>query len=404
MIQPSFFFFTLPFLGGNAYSFYGRYGEAIPPNIRPEAPFMDEVWQNVAVDHGQHNPASGKNYFVHQAGAYFRRKEVTRPFFSPTLAASCQNETGTNGVCMVASYGVQAHIPTTFASSVLYFTRYTNCGNGVIELTSLLYNHPKQFVRNHTLDHMNIPWGGVRTSTLPDMLVTNPNDLTDLTSLQPLPTFGAILSLPDTGGYTVFATAERKDEKFTLPLVIDKEPINDRAITNSTMEKSNVQCSIDTIASCSESLEASSCSSTTHTQEKAPLKLIVGGGGASQKSTQVIRIPLAPTVPVLEGYQFPLTFINVRTRRSIEVQTVEHWNDDGICLQTKATVDEINSVFVAGDEIIVEKRDRLGLAYIHGREPKSFIKYGVAGNLARDYTVFVSGTILQCFFFFWFCN
>lgn len=386
------------------YSFYGRYGEVIPPNIRPEAPFMDEVWQNVAVDHSQHNPAAGKNYFIHQAGAYLRRNEIQRPFFSPTLAVSCQNATGTNGLCMVASYGTQAHIPTTFASSVIYFTRYINCGNGVIEVTSMLYNHAKHFVRNHTLDHMNIPWGGVRTSTLPDMLVTKPDDLSSLENLKPLPTFGAVLSLPDTGGYTVFATSERKDDKFSLPFVMKEEQVDeqqdDHATSKSTTNLSTDQCSsidANATATCSKSSDATCHSTsnssrvvTTQTKVKVPLKLVVAEGGAIKRSSQVISLPLAPTVSILEGYQLPLTFINGRTRKSIEVASVEHWNNEGIWFRTKATVDEINSAFAVGDEIIVEKRERLGLAYIHGRNPRSLIKYGVAGNPARDYTVFVS--------------
>jgi hypothetical protein len=36
--------------GGNPYSFVGAFGEAMPPQAHDQAPWIDEVWQMVAVD------------------------------------------------------------------------------------------------------------------------------------------------------------------------------------------------------------------------------------------------------------------------------------------------------------------------------------------------------------------
>ena len=388
------------------YSFYGKYGEAIPPQLPSHAPFMDEVWQNVAVDHSQHKPSLGKQYFVHQAGAYFNEKELKKPFYSPTLAVKCTPEQ-----CMVASYGTQAHIPTTFVSSTLFFTRYVNCGQGVLEITSMIYNHEKNSQGpRHSLDFLNIPWGGVRTSILPDMLMTDPNDPNLLTHLTPIPRSGTTLPLAKTGGYTIFATPARKDESFEMPFILEEEEeedgdIQDGDFGNSTVVQDAYDCNLN-LASMGKNDDAGACfddstiASVTNTKDikknkkmmKSYLKLIVAETNACKEAaSQVMMLSLTSTIVVLKGYhQSPLLFRNARTRHSIQVDSIEHWNQDGIFFRTTATVEEINSAFAAGDEIIVEKHDRLGLAYVHGRDENSLLHYWVARNSARDYTVFVS--------------
>ena len=73
--------------GGQIYSYVGPYGEAMPPQYHSNGPFMDEVWQTVAVN-------SAKNaqtpYFIHQAGMYQQIPVLqSQPFFSPSLAKNC---------------------------------------------------------------------------------------------------------------------------------------------------------------------------------------------------------------------------------------------------------------------------------------------------------------------------
>lgn len=57
--------------GGNVYSFVGAYGEAMPPQRHSKAPWIDEVWQMVAVDETLHG--TDRAYFIHQAGTYQKR-------------------------------------------------------------------------------------------------------------------------------------------------------------------------------------------------------------------------------------------------------------------------------------------------------------------------------------------
>ena len=50
----------------------------------------------------------------------------------------------------------------------MFITRYTNCGNGVIELTQAMHNFAD--VASGTdvdQNYFNVGWGGVRTGTLP---------------------------------------------------------------------------------------------------------------------------------------------------------------------------------------------------------------------------------------------
>ena len=55
---------------------------------------------------------------------------------------------------------------------MLYFNRYKNCGGGVFEHTSLRHlsnGDPNQ------INYINAPWGAIRTSALPEVIVTYPN-------------------------------------------------------------------------------------------------------------------------------------------------------------------------------------------------------------------------------------
>jgi len=78
-----------------------------------------------------------KKHFLHQAGAYQWDGIYTDvPFFSPSLAKSCEGNT-----CMFASWSTSAHVDTgtPFTSSLITINSYTNCGNGVIEHTSMMH-------------------------------------------------------------------------------------------------------------------------------------------------------------------------------------------------------------------------------------------------------------------------
>jgi len=169
---------------GNMYSFVGPFGETVPPQFHTDAPWIDEVWQSVAVHQAKNNQAPlNKPNFIHQAGAYMRDCSnadgsttscaaadsvegdyMERPFYSPTLARHCNVSS-----CSFASWGTQAHTPTPFTSAAIYMNRYRDCGNGVLEYTQLVHNFG-----DDVFDYLNMPWGGVRPSVLQDLLVSQP--------------------------------------------------------------------------------------------------------------------------------------------------------------------------------------------------------------------------------------
>jgi hypothetical protein len=107
--------------GGNLYSFVGAFGEAMPPQNHELAPWIDEVWQMVAVDQSKNGKqvlpqqTQADPYFIHQAGTYQKDEGVTaRPFYSPNVAAHCSGRT-----CSTAAWGQHAHVPTHFTSPML---------------------------------------------------------------------------------------------------------------------------------------------------------------------------------------------------------------------------------------------------------------------------------------------
>ena len=210
--------------GSNIYSFYSPelYGEAMPPQYHANAPWIDEVHQSVSVS--PHNdPRNNKAYFIHQAGAYQKDPEYTGskevagdPFFSPNVAKFCKGNT-----CTFASWGQQAHVPTGFASKLLYVNRYRNCGNGIVEVAQTFQNFARSDsdIRrpgyDESLNYFNVPWGGVRTSHLPDVIEP---DVSGKFNIDPsygdvrTPIFGwgqigssSIVDIRSTGGFTTFA-------------------------------------------------------------------------------------------------------------------------------------------------------------------------------------------------------
>jgi len=205
--------------GGNVYSFMGPWGQAVAPNVLTKSPFMDEVWQDVAVSNALNNPNGGKKYFIHQAGAYFDQAAnptLLSPWYSPNAGAFCLGHS-----CSIVSWSQHAHLPTTFNSSKLVFTRYTNCGDGVYEHVFGIHNmatDPSVGPPSDTLDYFNTLWWGVRTSAFRDV-VRSSSSSSNLTEITPLPNWDAVGVLPvsQTAGYTVFAEYVRFDSP-TYPL------------------------------------------------------------------------------------------------------------------------------------------------------------------------------------------
>ena len=200
--------------GGQIYSFRGPFGESIPPQahyyLKEKNPsiWVDEVWQNVAVAGDKINrdtltedgvpTGRGKphvrsmKFFIHQAGSYRHDKELSKIRYSSPLAYSWDQKTKT---IFHLTWGQQASTPSINKSGLLNYTTYRDLGGGVIEVTHVMANFGED-----TLNYINMPWGGFRTSSLPQQWVSkvdgSPRRL-------PLDTSYAtgVGDLKDTGGY-----------------------------------------------------------------------------------------------------------------------------------------------------------------------------------------------------------
>ena len=198
--------------GGQIYSLRSAFGESIPPQYRKpkkggdaqqvnvSAPWIDEVWQMVAVDSKQNSRKNKEKYFIHQAGVYLRNTDQKTPFYSPLLADFHDEKTQSY---RVVNWGQQAHtadnLTAKFTSDILYYTAYTNLGNGIIQVDGMIYNFG-----HDNINHINMPWGGVRISALEHFFVSNP----DGTYTEKVGRFGDNASndkLANTGGWMIYS-------------------------------------------------------------------------------------------------------------------------------------------------------------------------------------------------------
>ncbi len=96
------------------------------------------------------------------------------------------------------SFGQHAHVPTNFTSAMLYHTRFRDCGDGIIEATWALLNF------GDVVNYLDVPWGGVRSSVLRDILVA-PAGGAPATLVSPMPPFGGtpgqLLNFRTTGAF-----------------------------------------------------------------------------------------------------------------------------------------------------------------------------------------------------------
>lgn len=197
--------------GGQIFSFRSPgFGEALPPQFRPSydesgsnisdpgmsdpvkshhgnwAVWNDEVWQLVGSDQRDSLNGSAVTQNIHQAGPYMnnyahRKSDLTdAPFYSPQVQ-SFFNESeqsfssiywgqSENPIYVYeAPYECDNCFPDLFRPSVLFFQKHTNIGEGVIQVDFLIYN----FHRTRGIDYWNVPFMGIRHSSLPYLIISN---------------------------------------------------------------------------------------------------------------------------------------------------------------------------------------------------------------------------------------
>ena len=406
--------------GGNIYSHHtDLFGEAIPPQTHDQAPWVDEVVQTVSVNQElNYNPTA---CFIHQAGTYQKDAPYTdTPFFSPNVAKHCSGNS-----CTFASWGQQAHVPTTFKSSVLFIHRYKDCGNGVVEYTQTLQNFaPSGSVGSEVnQNYFNFPWGGVRPSILPVAIEPDPSDGTfeianpDLVDgIVPIHAWGsneevaAIKNMKELGGYTTFASG-----LYATPPEPEASPM--------PCSNPDPGCASDPI-----NCMVDSCTDDQVSSGYTRVELVVPSGGPrcafhSNSNGKVgLSCRLRETTNFGRNYGTSGTFAftNTNTGESLKVIhirhytwpftdrvyfTVDHPNTDEGQL---AAIAEVNDLFSAGDGIAVttpfpdpppssdyDSSQETSLTYVYGKGDE----YGSGGTVGgqgrrrlgasqRDFTVF----------------
>ena len=207
--------------GGQIYSLTGAYGEAMPPNMNTNQPFVNDVLQSVVYH---------KNNFrkINQAGAsiYYPQNSDLRgiPFWSPNAGADPfgENISTPGGAidcadnsCRVISWGQPNALNSRQGSSALFYSQYSNCGAGVIEITTLVHNMADspsiKSISKHNatvFGEMSIPEIHVRNSTFEEIFISDATSLS-ASRLKTRPKFvssnSIIRTLSKTDGYTIFS-------------------------------------------------------------------------------------------------------------------------------------------------------------------------------------------------------
>ena len=102
----------------------------------------------------------------------------TQPFYSPILAEYFDPDDQSYSV---VNWGQQAHTEDlqniNHDAGLLYYTKYTNKGKGIIQVDNMIYNFGQD-----NMNFLNVPWGGVRNSSLDHFFISTPTHDYNLTT------------------------------------------------------------------------------------------------------------------------------------------------------------------------------------------------------------------------------
>ena len=188
--------------GGQIYSLKtSALGETIPPQYtNNQAPWIDEVWQSISVD-----TSGAVNNYMHGSGIYLKDPILTAPYYCPRLATEIDQADR-------SVYYINWNQPSADSSTymlgqksyTLNFSKYKDLGDGIIEVTSGLYNFGPGTPNFH-----NMPWGGVRRTALEYSYMANTDQST---YTQATNNFGGnATDLADTGGWNVYTSTTAGD-------------------------------------------------------------------------------------------------------------------------------------------------------------------------------------------------
>jgi len=215
--------------GGHLYSLrIPSIGETVPPSWRSDlnsSPWNDEVWQGVAVDTALNN-APESRYFIHQSGVYLKDPIQEEPFYSPQVAADLDVA---NRSFTTINWGQHAHVNNytdadpndDFQSHLLYYTRYRDLGQGVIEVSLGFYNYGPD-----NPNYFNMPWGGVRRTSTEYAFLSEPGGAGWSEAIEDNFGSGALVKYADTGGSIAFSASNIGDTPaLGLAFGFDPDPL-----------------------------------------------------------------------------------------------------------------------------------------------------------------------------------
>ncbi|MEY3898709.1 MAG: hypothetical protein RLZZ214_4231, partial [Verrucomicrobiota bacterium] len=191
--------------GGQIFSIRVNGQEWMAPQYRSgatpnRAPWMDEVFQPIALNRTldtTENP-----YFIHGAGIYLDDPAYSaKPFYSPMLASRID---AADSRLNTVNWAQHAHVPTAYRSGLIHFQRITDRGAGIIEIEEVFQN-----AGTETLDWFNIPWMGVRLSSLPKHYIYAGGSRIDRSAA--LFSDPQVTPLSTTDGYAAFTATDAND-------------------------------------------------------------------------------------------------------------------------------------------------------------------------------------------------
>jgi hypothetical protein len=189
--------------GGQLYSIETPIGEICPPQWVHHA-WVDDTWLLTTYQYDlSPQPGQGDEFtpFIHQAGVYPHQDAAFQQgnqFWSPTVR---ENWDSLDNSYSSLTLGMISVGPSYNRADMLMYQKTRDLGDGVIEVIYMAYNYNTSYGpsnQNYLTDFG--PWGGVRTSKLPDYIISHPDSTWTVDNSSFVP---ATVHASQTGGWAI---------------------------------------------------------------------------------------------------------------------------------------------------------------------------------------------------------
>ncbi|RYE13526.1 MAG: hypothetical protein EOP51_29635 [Sphingobacteriales bacterium] len=201
-------------------------GEIAPPQ-NPDHAWVDDTFLLTSYQYDLQQPNSagvdGLVPFIHQCGMYpgiDAAFQQGKQFWAPLVS---ENWDAANDQYSTVSLGMISNGPAFNRADVLMYQRTRDIGGGVFEITYVAYNYNSSYTTSPMGYVTDIaPWGGVRTSALPNLLLSKPDQTTILANQQ-YASPGTVLNTYDTGGWVAATVDPTKQNSYTMAMVFGSQ-------------------------------------------------------------------------------------------------------------------------------------------------------------------------------------